>query len=102
VHVIGHQVPLLYPALFLRSQLAKYLSQVYAQLLVQGASSALGDKDHVVFAIPRRMTQTFKLVHRVSSFRVLGGSRLEVSTVDYLLKSQTSTASPAEPGGLPW
>jgi hypothetical protein len=31
---------------------------------------------------------------------LLGGSRLKVSTVDNLLKSQTSTASPAEPGGL--
>src|SRR5450631_64520 len=70
------------------------------QLPVQSSSSTLGYEDNVIFAVPGCRAQTFKLVHRDSSFRVLGGSRLEVSTVDNPLKSQTSTASPAEPGGL--
>lgn len=42
-------------------------------------------------------------VHRVSSFRLLGGSRLEVSAMDtpYLRKRKTSTVSPAKPGDYP-
>jgi hypothetical protein len=69
-------------------------------MLVQRSPSTFGNKDNVIFAIPGRVTQTFKLVHRVSSFRLVGGSRLKVSTVEHILKNQTSTASPAEPGGF--
>src|SRR5574338_469211 len=82
VHVVGHQVPFHDLALLLRCKLAKYLPEVLAQLPVQGPTAALRDKDHVIFAVPCRVAQTFELVHRDSSFRVLGGSRLEVSTAD--------------------
>jgi hypothetical protein len=34
-------------------------------------------------------------------FVVLGGSRLRVSLMDDCRKSQTATATPAEPGGFP-
>jgi hypothetical protein len=55
----------------------------------------------VVIAVPFRLAQALILVHREASFRVRGGSRLEVSAVDDRPKSQTSTAAPAEPGGTP-
>jgi hypothetical protein len=55
----------------------------------------------LVFAVPSRVAQALIRVHREASFRVRGGSRLEVSAVDDRLKSQTSTATPAEPGELP-
>ena len=45
-------------------------------------SSTLQDEYHVIFAVPRRVVQTFKLVHLDVSFHGLGGSRLEVSTMD--------------------
>src|ERR1700728_585150 len=73
--VVGHQVALLHPALLLASQLPEHLAKVYPQLTVQGPSSALRDEHHVVFALPRRVAQTLIPVHRVSSFRALGGSR---------------------------
>ena len=53
-----------------------------AQLSVQRPAPALRDEYHVIFAVPRRVAQTFKLVHLDSSFHVLGGSRLEVSSMD--------------------
>ena len=74
--------PFFDPALLLRRQLPKHLPKVLTQLGVQRSSSALGNEDDVIFAVPCRVAQTFELVHRGSSFRVLGGSRLEVSTVD--------------------
>ena len=57
-------------------------AQVLSQLRVERSSSAFGDEDNVKFAVPGRVAQTFELVHRDSSFRLLGGSRVEVSTVD--------------------
>src|SRR5712691_21876 len=82
VHVIGHQMPLLYPAFPLLGQPSENLPKVLPQLPIQRAPSALRYEHHVVFAHPRRVVQTFELVHRVSSFRVLGGSRSKVSTID--------------------
>ena len=101
VNVIGHQLPFFDLAFLLRRQLAEHLAKVLSHLRVQRSPSAFRDGNDVEFAVPWRAAQTFELVHRGSSFRVLGGSRLEVSTVDNPLKSQTSTASPVEPGGLP-
>ena len=69
-------------SLLLGSKLAKHFSKMLAQLSVQRPAPALRDEYHVIFAVPRRVAQTFKLVHLVSSFHVLGGSRLEVSTMD--------------------
>jgi len=69
-------------ALLLCGKLAQHFSEMLAQLSVQRPAPTLRDKYHVIFAVPRRVAQTFKLVHLVSSFHVLGGSRLEVSTMD--------------------
>jgi len=82
VHVIGHQVPFHDFALLLRGQLAKHLPKVPTQLCVQRPAPTLRDENHVILAVPCRVAQTFELVHQDSSFRVLGGSRLEVSTMD--------------------
>ncbi|SBT04507.1 hypothetical protein PROAA_130025 [Candidatus Propionivibrio aalborgensis] len=82
VHVVRHQMPFHYLALFLSSKLAEYFSEMLAQLSVQCPAPTLWNEYHVIFAVPRRVAQTFKLVHLVSSSHVLGGSRLEVSTMD--------------------
>jgi hypothetical protein len=50
--MVGHQMPLLDPALLLLSQLAEYLSKVLAQLLVQRLSAALGNEHNMVFTLP--------------------------------------------------
>src|SRR6516225_108705 len=52
-------------------------------------------------SISRFCIANLRLVHRWNSVRALGGSRFEVSSMDPL-KCQTSTATPAEPGGLPY
>jgi hypothetical protein len=52
MHMIGHQVPLFDSALFLLRQFAEYLTQMPSQLPVQHFSSALGNKHHMVFALP--------------------------------------------------
>src|SRR5690242_18025712 len=52
MHMIGHQVPFLDPALLPGSQVAEHLSQVLAQLPIQRLASVLRDKDHVVFCTP--------------------------------------------------
>lgn len=100
VNVIGHQVPFFDQAFLPRRQLAEHLARVLSQLRIQRSPSAFRDEDDVKFAVPWRVAQTFELVHLDTSFRVLVGSRLEVSTVDNPLKSQTPTASPEEPGSL--
>src|SRR5664279_2670603 len=82
VHMVRHQMPFHYQALLLGGELAKHFSEMLAQLSVQRPAPTLRDEYHVIFAVPCRVAQTFKLVHLVSSFHVLGGSRLEVSTMD--------------------
>ena len=52
VDVIGHQMPLLNPALLLRGQFSEHLAQMAPQLLVQRPAAALGDKHYVIFALP--------------------------------------------------
>ena len=66
------------------SKLAEYFSEMLTQLPVQRLppTATLRDKYHVIFAVPRRMPQTFKFVHLASSFHVFGGSRFEVFTID--------------------
>ena len=54
--MIRHQVPFLDPALLLISQLAEHFSKVLPQLSVQYFSSTLGNKYHMVFALPLRVT----------------------------------------------
>ena len=99
VHMIQHQVPFLYPALLLTSQLPQYFSKVLPQLFVQHFSSTLGNKYHMVFALPLRVTLGFHIRPSRSPSRVLGGSQVGVSLMDSRI-CQTSTASPAEPGEL--
>ena len=82
MYIIGHQMSFLHPALLLRCQLAKHLSKVLAQLEIQRPSPTFRYEDHVIFAVPCRVIQTLILVHPDSSFRLLGGSRLEVSAMD--------------------
>ena len=55
VHVIGHQMPFLDPALLLLRQLAKHLPKMPPQLPVQRLPAALRDEHHVVFALPLRV-----------------------------------------------
>jgi len=81
MHVIGHQVPLLNPTFLLTRQLAKHLPKMLSQLPVQRSATTLRNKYNVVFAFPLAVIQTFILVHPDSSFRVLGGSQLEVSAM---------------------
>jgi hypothetical protein len=50
--MVGHQMTLLDPALLLFSQLSEYVPKVLPQLNVQRLSSALGDENNVVFALP--------------------------------------------------
>src|SRR5260370_10161723 len=93
---------LLDPALFLLRQLAEDIAEMRSQLPVQGLSPALGNEHNVIFALPLAVAYAFILVHREASFRALGGSRSEASSMDDCRKLQTSTATPAEPGDLPW
>jgi len=55
---------------------------MHPQLTVQHRPSILRYKYDVVLAVPLRVALAFYLVHPVSSFRLLGGSRLEVSAMD--------------------
>jgi hypothetical protein len=82
VHVVEHQMPLLDPAFLLRCQLLEHLARMPAKLPVQRPPATLRDEYHVVFALPRAVAQTLKLVRRDSSNRVLGASRSEVSAMD--------------------
>jgi hypothetical protein len=50
--VVGHQMPLLDPALLLLRQLPKHLSEVPSQLRVQRLPAAFGNEYNVIFALP--------------------------------------------------
>jgi hypothetical protein len=52
MHVVGHQVPFLYPALFLQGQSSKHLAQVRPQLAEQHLPPAFRNEYDVVFATP--------------------------------------------------
>lgn len=47
-------------------------------LFVQRPTPMLRDEYQVIFSVPHRVAQTYKLIHLVSFFPVHGGSRLEV------------------------
>src|SRR5258705_7433611 len=100
VNVIQHKMAFFDSAFLLQRQLAEDIAKMRSQLPVQGLSPALGNEHNVIFALP--LAVAVILVHREASFRVLGGSRSEASSMDDCRKRQTSTATPAEPGDLPW
>jgi hypothetical protein len=50
--MVGHQMPLLDPALLLLGQLPEYLPKVLPQLTVQRLSPALRNENNVVFTLP--------------------------------------------------
>jgi hypothetical protein len=52
MHVVGHQMPFLDPALLLLRQPAEDLAKILAQLHVQRLAAALGNENNVVFACP--------------------------------------------------
>jgi hypothetical protein len=54
--MIGHQMTFLDSALFLRSKIPKYFSQVLSQFPVQLLAATLGYENHVVLAFPLRVT----------------------------------------------
>ena len=60
----------------------KDFAQIISQFLVQGLSPALGNENYVILAVPYRVIQIIRFVHRVPFFRVLGGSRLKGTTMD--------------------
>jgi hypothetical protein len=95
-------MPFLDSALLLRRKPAEHLSEMLPQLSIQHPASALRYENNVIFTVPRRVVQTFKLVHRDSSFHVLGGSRLEVSAVDKPENVKLLLPPRQSQGGLPW
>ena len=101
VYVIDHQVAFFNSAFLLTGQLTEHFAQVFAQVHVQRAPAALRDEDHVVFAVPFAMAQTFKLVHCFDFLSCAWRLTFESLCDGHPLISQTSTASPAEPGVLP-
>jgi len=55
MHVIREKMTFRDPALFLLRQPAEHLSQMWAQFSINRSSAALGNEDHVVFAVPFRV-----------------------------------------------
>src|SRR5260370_14696866 len=102
VNVIQHEMAFFNSAFLLQRQLAEDIAEMRSQLPVQGLSPALGNEHNVIFALPLAVAYAFILVHREASFRVLGGSRSAASSMDDRRRRRTSTATPAEPGDLPW
>src|SRR5690242_16173038 len=79
VHVVRHQVAFLDPALLLRRQTAQDLAEMRSKLAEQGFAATFRDEHDMVFALPPGMAWALELVHRGSTFRVLGGSRKRAS-----------------------
>ena len=101
VRMIGQQVTLFDPTLLLQRQPPEHLSKVLPQFAVQRLPPTFRNEHDVVLAVPYRVIQTLDCVHQDASSRVLGGSRAKYRRWTHSLTRQTSTASPAEPGGLP-
>lgn len=57
--VVRHQMSFLYLAFLLAGQFAKHLPKVHPQLAVKRLPAALGDEHDGVFALQRRVAQTF-------------------------------------------
>jgi hypothetical protein len=51
VNVVGHQVTLFNPTLFLLGQGPKHLTQVLAQLRIESFAAVFRDEHHMVFAL---------------------------------------------------
>src|SRR6202790_220925 len=102
VNVIRHQMAFFNLAFLLQRQLAEDLAEMPSQFPVKRLSAALGNEHNMIFALPLAVAEALILVHRETPFRVLAGSRSEASSMDDCRKSQTSAATPAEPGDLPW
>src|SRR3954447_22162629 len=58
---------------------AQDLAEIRSKLAEQGFPAAFRNEHHVVFALPPGMAWALELVHRASTFRVLGGSRKRAS-----------------------
>jgi hypothetical protein len=56
VNVVRQEVPRLDPAFLLRGQSLEHFPEVPAKLAVQHLPPALGDEDHMVFALPLGVT----------------------------------------------
>ena len=56
MHVIDHQMPFLDPTLFLLCQLFEHLTKMLAQLPIQCLAPIFRDENHVIFAVPLRVT----------------------------------------------
>ena len=102
VHVIGHQMAFFDPAFLLLRQLAEHLPQMPPQLRIQRLPAALGNEDDMVFALPFACG----LGSRSSSidetsFRVLGGSQLEVFVDGRLPEMSNFYCLPGRAGGSP-
>src|SRR5262245_50243375 len=78
MHMVRHEVPFFHLTLLLRCQSPEHISKMTTKLLIQRPPAAFWDEHDAVFALPPRVAQTLRLVHRGPSFRVLGGSRSEV------------------------
>jgi hypothetical protein len=52
MYVIRHQVPFQNTTFFLFGQATKYFAKVRPQLHIQRLATTLGDKRHMVFALP--------------------------------------------------
>lgn len=55
VHVLGHQMTSLDPALLLRDQFLEHLPEVASQFAIQHPAT-FGNEHNVVFAVPPRVT----------------------------------------------
>src|SRR3954454_19902175 len=67
------------PTFLLRRQTAQGLAEIRSKLAEQGFPATFRDEHDMVFALPPGMAQALELVHRGSTFRVLGGSRKRAS-----------------------
>src|SRR3954454_14157997 len=67
------------PTFLLRRQTAQGLAEIRSKLAEQGFPATFRDEHDMVFALPPGMAQALELVHRASTFRVLGGSRKRAS-----------------------
>src|SRR4029450_7953105 len=52
VNMVGHQMPLFDPALLLYCQSAEHFPEMLPQFPVQRLPAALGNEDHMIFALP--------------------------------------------------
>ena len=93
VHVVAHQVPFDYLRFLVRGQFVKHLAQMPTQHSEHSLLPSLRYENHVVFAVPSRMTQALVLFHRESPF---SWQRSEIHADRR--KGQTLVSPPAQPG----